>query len=146
MPIDLPGAALGGPIAVSALGPGETASPATREGIVIGRGLRPPGPVALDARRMGDGTIRIGWIRRSRSGWAWLDGAEVPLDEDREFYRLTLAVGETDWIIERSAAGFDYPPGEQPPGLLAGTQPLTVSVVQLGRFGASQPTSQTFSL
>jgi hypothetical protein len=146
MPIDLPPAAIGGPIMVSAQGVGDV-DPVVREAIVIGRGLRPPAPVAIRARRLGDGTIRVDWIRRSRGGWAWLDGAEVPLGEDAERYRLTLTSAGIDLTVEPTAPTYDYVVGDQPAGLRAGTAPLTVTIAQVGRFGPSlPPASQTFTL
>jgi hypothetical protein len=103
--------------------------------------------VALSARRLADGAIRISWIRRSRSGWAWLDGTDVPLGEDGELYRLTLSSGGAARIVELAAGTLDYAAVEQPPGLLAGTDMLTISVVQLGRFGASlPPTTAIFTI
>jgi hypothetical protein len=147
LPIELSAATIGGNISVSAFGPGDAGPPAMRSAIVIGRALRPPSPVALSARRLSNGAIRINWIRRSRTGWSWLDGADAPLGEDRELYRLTLSSDGADRVIEPDAPTFDYPADEQPPGLLAGTSPLTASVVQLGRFGSSLAAAmQTFLL
>lgn len=146
MPIDLSAAALGGAVTISALGLGD-GIPATKSGSVIGRALRPPSPGALEARRLVDGTIRISWIRRSRTGWAWIDGADAPLGEDVERYRLTLTTGDVVRVVETDTAIFDYPTGEQPADLLAGTSPLGVAIAQIGRFGTSlPPATRTFSL
>ncbi|MDO6413787.1 phage tail protein [Sphingomonas sp. BIUV-7] len=147
LPIDLPATALGGPIAVSAIGPGDAGPPATRAAIVIGRGVRPPSPVALRARRLAGGAIRIDWIRRSRRGWAWLDGADVPLGEESELYRLTLASGGTERTIDVTSPSFDYAADDQPPELRDGPGALTVTISQIGRLGASlPPAAHTFTL
>jgi hypothetical protein len=145
LPVDLPATAMGGPIAISATGPGDAGPPASRDAIVLGRGVRPPRPIALDAQRLADGTIRVSWIRRSRSGWAWLDGADAPLGEESERYRLSLASDGIERVVEIPAGLFDYPSGEQPAALLSGGHALTVSVAQLGRLGPSlPPETQTF--
>ena len=31
------------------------------------------------------------WTRRSRAGWAWADGVDAPLAEERERYAVTIA-------------------------------------------------------
>ena len=67
---------------------------------LTGASLLPPAPVHL--RLTPEGVLR--WARRSRLGWAWRDGAEVPLGEEREAYRLTLPGGET-----LSLAAPEYP-------------------------------------
>ena len=43
---------------------------------VSGEGLRPPSPVHLRAGRTESGDVRAIWRRRSRAGWAWLDGLD----------------------------------------------------------------------
>ena len=32
----------------------------------------------------------VTWMRRSRGGWAWIDGVDAPLGEETEAYRVTL--------------------------------------------------------
>ena len=59
-----------------------------------GRGLRPPSPVHLRARRQPDGAVLLTWTRRTRIGgdvWA----AEVPLGEEAERYRAEILDGTT---------------------------------------------------
>lgn len=131
--------ALGGSIAVSATGPGDGGIAVTRTATIVGRNVRPPAPIGLRACRMGDGTIRIAWTRRSRAGWAWLDGADIPLGEDDERYRLSLTSDGTTRIVETASATFDYAAADQTAGLSAGTSALAVSIAQLGRFGTSDP-------
>ena len=47
--------------------------------LLRGESLKPPSPVHLRASIDLDGTLRCTWVRRSRSGWEWLDGVDVPL-------------------------------------------------------------------
>ena len=37
--------------------------------------------------------MTIGWTRRARNGFGWVDGIDAPLDEQTEGYRLTLSAG-----------------------------------------------------
>lgn len=141
LPIDLPTSAIGGPVAVSAIGPGETET-AEQATTLIARALRPPAPVALRAARLGDGTIRIGWTRRSRAGWAWIDGTDAPIGEDRELYRLTLSAAGVTTTVETGEAGYDWPSGAQPPELAAGGATLAVTVAQIGSLGPSLPLAE----
>ncbi|MFZ5610168.1 MAG: phage tail protein [Pseudomonadota bacterium] len=57
--------------------------------------LRPLAPVHVRGRRQADGAISISWIRRSRAGAAWIDGADAPLAEESEAYDLEILNGAT---------------------------------------------------
>ncbi|WP_416356011.1 baseplate multidomain protein megatron [Aureimonas phyllosphaerae] len=56
------------------------------------RALRPLSPVHLKGRLGIDG-LHLEWIRRTRSTDPAWDGLDVPLDEDREAYRVSLFAG-----------------------------------------------------
>ena len=61
-----------------------------------GTGLEPFAPVQLRVRRdAGSGDLEIGWIRRTRFGGDGWELAEVPLNEEREAYRLDIYDGLT---------------------------------------------------
>ncbi len=63
---------------------------ATAEGV----GLTPFAPVHLKARRdAGSGDIALSWIRRTRFGGTAWELAEVPLNEEREAYRVEILDG-----------------------------------------------------
>ncbi len=53
-----------------------------------GVGLKPLSPVHLRARTQGDGSVALGWTRRTRIGGDNWDGLDVPLGEEREAYLL----------------------------------------------------------
>ena len=89
--LDLPVAALGGGVRVMASGVGDADAPVVASAPVTGVSVRPPAPVALSLTRLPDGTARLTWTRRSRVGWRWIDGADAPLGEEVERYRVTLA-------------------------------------------------------
>ena len=72
-PLELSNAAIGSVVKVMAEGVGDGGVAVDAETLFMGPALRPPPPVRLFADRLGDGTVRVGWTRRSRAGWAWLD-------------------------------------------------------------------------
>ncbi|HEX8449226.1 MAG TPA: phage tail protein [Allosphingosinicella sp.] len=106
---------------------------------VAGESMRPPAPVHLRARRLAGGDLAIAWVRRSRSGWAWLDGSDTPLGEESESYRLTLAGGGFAKSVTVGAPAFVYTAAEQSADGLTG--PVAVEVVQLGTSAPSRPAS-----
>ena len=129
--IDLDPAQRGGTVRLLASGPGDPV-PAAAAVAVRGAALVPPAPVLLRARRGADG-VRLGWTRRSRTGWRWLDGGDVPLGEEREAYRVTATAadgtertwetGETSLLLPADGAG----------GI--------ARVRQIGSFGESLPSA-----
>lgn len=88
-------AAIGGEIRVMATGVGDGDAAAVASAPVTGASVRPPAPVAL---MLADGTARLTWTRRSRVGWRWIDGADAPLGEEAERYRVT--VNGEDRVVE----------------------------------------------
>jgi hypothetical protein len=99
------------------------------------RALRPLAPVAL--RRQG---AMCTWTRRSRDGFAWRDGVDVPIAEEREAYRVEANAGgittaaevvETQWAL---------------PGDFAAGSAVSVSVRQIGRHGLSDAAAISFIL
>lgn len=102
------------------------------------RALRPPSPVGLSVRTMPDGSIAIGWTRRSRAGWDWLDDTDAPLAEEAERYQLTLSRSGGAAL----AMATDRPSASLSPAQIAaigGAGPITVSVAQIGTTAASLP-------
>lgn len=53
---------------------------------------RPLSPIYGTARRLVDGSISLGWIRRSRGAWLWPDTVDAPLNEEAE--RWDICVGD----------------------------------------------------
>jgi hypothetical protein len=139
VPYELPLAALGASVRVLASGVADTI-PAEAQAIAAARSLRPPPPVHLAARRLGDGTLRFGWTRRSRVGWAWLDGSDAPLGEESERYRLTIApdTGRAR-TVETGVPSYAYTPADQSADGATAAAGVTIRVSQLGAIAASQP-------
>jgi hypothetical protein len=140
LPFDFNTAAIGSTIKVMAQGVGDGGVAVDAEALFAGRALRPPSPVHIRGGRLADGTIRIGWTRRSRIGWAWLDGSDAPLGEETERYRLVLTPSAgTPRTIECGAAGYDYTPAEQTADGSSGATAIAVELAQLGSIAASLP-------
>ena len=143
--VDLPVAAIGTVAAVSGLGPGDAVAvgaTATMDGVA----LRPPRPVGVRLSRAADGAIRIDWCRRSRVGWAWLDGADVPLGEASELYRVTLASGAMSRTVETGVPSFAYSTDEQLADGVAPGAALTLSIAQVGTYGPSPAASLSLTI
>lgn len=135
--VDLPPDAIGEILEVSASGVGDAAPVLVSEGIA-GRSVAPPSPVHGRAATLSDGGLLIGWTRRSRSGWAWRDGVDAPLGEEREAYRLTITRG--DGIvrsIETAISNWTYPAAALADDRSAGS--ISVAIAQIGTHAASAP-------
>ena len=134
--LDPPVSAIGGEAWVSAKGLGD-AAPAEATCPIRGEALRPPSPVHLGAALQASGDLRVTWVRRSRSGWAWLDGGETPLGEERELYRLRLSVPGFERTVEVGEPAYVYAAPQRIADGVAGA--VTFSVSQVGTYAASRP-------
>lgn len=85
---------IGATVRLRAVGVGDS-EPAEALTTVTGEAVTPLSPVHLRASSDGAGGRMIGWTRRSRAGWRWLSGADVPLGEEAERYQLRMLAGET---------------------------------------------------
>lgn len=133
--VALPSVVVGSTVTVAATGAGDGGTPAMATLQVTGRSVAPPPPVHLRSMVLDDGGARVTWIRRSRAGWAWPDGGDVPLAEERERYRVTAsnAAGVRAAIVE--TAVFDLSAAECAAGA------VRVTVCQIGTVAASADAS-----
>lgn len=90
---------------IAALGLGDTApvvSPIRLRGI----GWKPLTPVHPRVQLQAEGTRLLRWTRRARGGWGWSDGADLPLGEQTESYRVSfvsIANAElASWTVSQS--------------------------------------------
>jgi len=144
---DVPAAKIGAGLSVIASGVGDGAGVETGLSL-IGRNVRPPAPVHLRMEQLSDGTLRFGWTRRSRIGWSWIDGADVPLGEESERYRLVIepSVGVSR-TVEATSPSYDYDPAQQSADGAGGATAVTIRVSQIGSIAAALPeATRTFSL
>jgi len=136
--IDLPVAAIGSTVRVLASGIGDPGGPVEAICMVEGASVRPPSPAHLQLIVVA-GMPAVTWVRRSRAGFRWIDGGDVPLAEESEAYRVTItpAAGESRVVtLADRACALD--PGE----VVGGT---IVEVRQIGTFGESRPATLIFS-
>ncbi|HUD93437.1 phage tail protein [Sphingobium sp.] len=122
---------VGGALALSAIGIGDI-EPAMSSLAVTGEALMPPAPVHLTARTDGSDGWAISWTRRSRNGWRWLSGADVPIAEESERYAIRVMrgaalvrsaeTGAPGWIYDAAMIAADATVG----------QALVVEVRQMG--------------
>ncbi|WP_333570815.1 phage tail protein [Sphingomonas sp.] len=112
-----------------AQGPSDPIDPAPAEALATGISLLPPSPAQLRATRSGDET-QLRWVRRSRTGWTWRDGVDVPLGEESERYQVEIS----------SAAATRISTVEVPELVLSAADRaagVTVRVRQVGTHGLS---------
>ncbi|OQW75845.1 MAG: hypothetical protein BVN32_09970 [Proteobacteria bacterium ST_bin14] len=103
--IDLPLTATGSTVQMLASGIGDGAGPVAAAIMPSGVSVRPPSPVHVQARIAG-GDLAISWVRRSRAGWRWIDGADARLAEEAEAYAITIASpGYPERRIDTTAPG-----------------------------------------
>lgn len=79
-----------------AVGPNESLAAINAQSFTYGaENLRPLRPVHARVRRSLSGDIIIGWTRRSRQGFDWIDGADAPIAEESERYEIDILDGGT---------------------------------------------------
>jgi hypothetical protein len=104
--------------------------------------MRPPSPVDLLANVAADGGLSVTWTRRSRLGWMWPAGSELPLGESSERYRITVQGSPGTMTFEALAPQIEIPPD----ALTGMTGIATISVVQVGDFAESRPAAVSVTL
>ena len=133
--LDLPLSALGRTVRVMASGSGDTVGPVEVSLTLSGRSVLPPAPVHLAYAEAGSGDVAVQWVRRSRNGWRWSDGVDVPLIEEREAYRIqVIGPGGATTTIE----------ADRPEVTIAAAErvgEVTLTVRQVGAHGESAGTS-----
>jgi hypothetical protein len=129
--IDLPLSAIGGGVRVLASGIGDVSGPVGTNAALRGVSVLPASPVHLHVDLLPGGDALLRWVRRSRSGWRWIDGVDAPLAEEREAYRVTIAAGGATRTIETNVAEMMVAAADRAGGV------VTVSVRQTGSNGES---------
>ena len=101
-----------------------------------GEALRPPSPVALVAKLQPSGDLAVRWVRRSRLGFAWIDGVDAPLGEATERYLVSVhgALGSIELEAEQTATIVTATALAS-----VGAGPASVQVRQVGDRALSRP-------
>ena len=131
----LPLGQLGSQLRYKLLSPGEQAGAASSQTFQVqAQALQPLSPVQGRIDRLGDGALQLSWIRRSRDGFAWLDGADAVLAEESERYRVSLlASGTVLRSAEVTGPSWTYSSAQQqadgfPAGAIVRIQQLSAAV------------------
>ncbi len=130
------GGEIGSVLRLAAIGIGDP-EPVEVTRAVSGEAITPLAPVHVRAVPDGAGGWALSWTRRSRNGWRWVSGSDVPLGEESESYELRLLDG--DALVRRavtSAPGWTYDAA-----MIAadGAAELSVEIRQIGTFALGRP-------
>ncbi|WP_375197371.1 phage tail protein [Sphingobium sp.] len=132
------GLEIDGSLRMAAIGVGDSEQ-AEATLTISGEAMTPPAPVHVRVDADGAGGWTIGWTRRSRNGWRWVSGADVPIGEDREAYELRVLAGTE--IVRRSV--IHQPVWTYDAAMLAadegGTGERSVEIRQAGSHALGRP-------
>ena len=136
----------GATVLVDAIGIGDT-TPAQASENVLGQAVLPLAPVHATALPESGGW-RFDWTRRSRAGWSWADGADTPLAEEQEQYRVDLihggvafrsvGVASPQWTYDAASIAADLAAG------MGGA--VTIEVRQIGTHGPGRPAALSITI
>ena len=134
-------------VRVRAIGIGDNV-PAQDDRIVNGLAMMPVAPVHGTVKVDGAGGKRLGWVRRSRNGWRWRDGVDVPLGEEREGYAIALSrAGTVFRRVEVAGPEWTYDAATIATDITAGNGGAVVADIrQIGTHGLSPALSIAFIL
>jgi hypothetical protein len=128
---------------VAAVGLGDV-EPVEAAATISGEALMPPSPVHLSVRAQAGGRA-FGWVRRSRAGWRWSNGGDVPLAEEMERYLVQVTDGATvvrsvetggpSWIYDAAMIAADGAAGRA----------LVMEVRQIGTHAQGRATRMGFT-
>lgn len=134
--VTIPLARVGGTAVIAARGIGDGDAPVMATHVIGLEAVRPPSPVNGRVEGGANGALVIRWTRRSRSGWAWIDGVDAPLGEAREAYRVAISSGVRERVIDVDAAQFIYEAAMRTEDGASGR--FDVAVEQIGTVAASR--------
>lgn len=136
-----PGA--GGAVTIGATG---AAAAITVPILSAGAAQRPLAPVQLRSAWQADGGLLISWIRRSRTGFDWRDGVDVPLDAGVEAYVVRVIAGAINDELTCAEPQLALPATDIAAWRAAGATGVVVAVSQVGALAASAPVTADFAL
>jgi hypothetical protein len=88
-PVTLDDSLMHGATTIAAIGLADT-KPVEAPVLCQGYSQRPWSPVWPTAQSNADGSLTLSWTRRARGGWSWVDGIDMPLQEQSELYLVAL--------------------------------------------------------
>jgi hypothetical protein len=134
--IEAPAGSSGGEVRLNARSVGDADGGVAASLVLTAESLRPPPPVHFRGERLTNGDILLRWVRRSRHGWAWSDGGDIPLGEEREAYRVAISGPGLLRTAATAEPAFLYAAALQAEDGAAG--PLQFAVEQIGTHAASR--------
>ncbi len=117
-------------MSVKLLSPGQALGDVPAQLLTLrGQALRPLAPVHGRLKLLANGDRSLSWIRRSRSGFDWLDGIDAPLAEVSEQYRITVKVGaDVRRTVEVAVPSWSYTAAQQAAdGISAGVGSIDIA-------------------
>lgn len=111
--------------------------PVMAEITLRGIGSAPPAPVHGRLTAAPDGSAVLSWVRRARGAWRWDNGADTPLNEQRELYFVTYGQGGSplaSWEIGATTIALT---AAEYAGLLTAAPTGSFSIRQRGDRGTS---------
>lgn len=104
---------------------------------VFAGGIRaetPLSPVHVRGERQAAGDVRVTWVRRGRVEADDWEGADIPLDEPTERYRIEVLDGAiVRRVIEVTEPAFTYPAADETADFGAAQTSLSLRIRQMGR-------------
>jgi hypothetical protein len=139
-PLALDGATVGSSItaSIAAIGVAD-ADPVVAAIRCRGLTQRPLCPVRPRIAVQADGARVLGWDRRARGAWQWLDGVDTPLHEEVESYDVLIGPADTPavvWTVTTNALSLS---AAEWTALVAAHPGAAVSVRQRGSYAVSVP-------
>ena len=132
----LVGTAAGTVIAATGLGDVSTVTSAIAlQGIT----RRPLSPVHARVLTLPDNSLSLGWTRRARGAWSWLDGVDSPLHEQAEAYIVTYGPFGSPAAIWEVASPSLTISATQRADLAASLPGESLRVRQQGTYALSEP-------
>jgi len=132
---------------VRATGVGDSANGTEAAIARVGSAVTPLSPVRLTAMPRSDGGFDLSWVRRSREGWAWRDGVDVPIGEEREGYRIVrTGSGLTPVASESPATAWTYTAQQRAADIATGATAVSIAVSQMGTRRLSPPATLNLTI
>jgi len=128
---------VGSTATVLATGISDEAEGVSESRVISGEALRPPSPVHLRAEELAGGDLLFSWVRRSRTGWSWASGPDVPLGEEAEAYKINISWSGGSRSVDVIQPSFLYSSTQQ--ALDGANRPLAIEVAQAGTYASSRP-------
>lgn len=108
-------------------------------------GLRPLSVKHVTGERDGSDNLTIEWVRRSRIGGEWTDGADIPLGEETEAYEIDVMDGSTVVrTLEATTTDVEYSAADQTTDFGSPQASVDVIIYQISAtVGRGFPTAAT---